>query len=398
MSVSPSDGELARSTVCAACERYTLTAFYDGGAVPAHSCVLLPDAGSAGGYPMGRMVLAVCHNCGFVQNVAFDVDLIDYGQDCEESQAFSPAFNQFANGLAKRLVDDLALRGKRVLEVGCGKGDFLALLAEHGDVVGVGIDPGYREGRQDHPGLSFIVDTFDERQTHLTGDLIATRHTLEHVPDVARFTRHLAASMARTPGASLFIEVPDAVRVLRDGAFWDVYHEHCSYFSLGSLGRMMRHAGVPPSALEPAFQDQYLLAWSKPGTDPAPLAVEEPVDEMVALCTRYAETVDGVIRHWRSTIADAARDGRRPVLWGGGSKAIAFIAALGIDDAIAGVVDINPHKQNKFLAGSGLEVVAPERLREIDPGLVVVMNPIYVEEIGRSIAALGLTPEIDAVT
>jgi SAM-dependent methyltransferase len=389
--------ERARSAQCAACERPALVAFYHGGSVPAHSCVLLDDASEAGSYPMGEMLLACCSNCGFVQNVAFDVSLIDYGQDCEESQAFSPAFNAFANGLAKRLVTDLGLAGRRVLEVGCGKGDFLALLAAEG-MTGIGIDPGYRHGRQVDPGLEFIIDTFDERYTHLTGDLVATRHTLEHVPDVARFTRHLLASTTATPGASLFIEVPDAIRVLRDGAFWDVYHEHCSYFSLGSLGRMLRHVGAPALELELAFEDQYLLALARPDAAPVVLPTEEPVTEMVALSESFTERVGAVISDWRTRIAQAAREGRRPVLWGGGSKAIAFVAALGLDDAIAGVVDINPHKQGKFLAGSGLEVMAPERLPELDTGLVVIMNPIYVGEISAMIDTLGLAPEIDSVT
>ena len=372
--------------------------FYDGGSVPAHSCVLLDDATEAGGYPMGRMRLACCESCGFVQNVAFDPALIDYGQDCEESQAFSPAFNMFAETLAASLVAEHDLTDGTVLEVGCGKGDFLALLAKAGNVRGIGIDPGYRAGRQGDRRLEFIVDVFDERYIHLTGDIVVTRHTLEHVPNVAAFTRLLIESAKATPGAPLFVEVPDAVRVLRDGAFWDVYHEHCSYFSLGSLARMMRRLGLGPTALEQAFEGQYLLATGIPGSDPIVHDTEESVDEISELCTRFADRVRTVVADWRSRIGEAAAGGRRPVLWGGGSKAIAFVAALGLDDAIAGVVDINPHKQGKFLAGSGLEVVAPERLKEIDPGLVVVMNPIYVDEIKTMLSDLHLTPEVDAVT
>jgi SAM-dependent methyltransferase len=387
----------ARSVECAACERPSLVAFHHGGAVPAHSCVLLDDSSEAGNYPMGEMLLAYCTACGFVQNVAFDVSLIDYGQDCEESQAFSPAFNDFARNLAKRLVGELAVSGGTALEIGCGKGDFLALLAAEG-MQGIGIDPGYRPGRQSDPRLEFVVDTFDERYTHLTGDLVLTRHTLEHVPNVAEFTRLLKAAAEATPGAPLFVEVPDVVRVLRDGAFWDVYHEHCSYFSLGSLGRMLRRLGMPPLWLETAFQDQYLLAMAHPGAESKVFDHEESVGEIASLAERFGARVGSVISDWRHTIGGAARAGRRPVLWGGGSKAIAFMAALGLDDALAGVVDINPHKQGKFLAGSGLQVIAPERLPEIDPGLVVVMNPIYVDEITRDLTALGLAPRVAAVT
>lgn len=395
--MTPAAAEYA-ATSCAACEERTLVAFYDGGAVPAHSCVLLDDAADAGSYPMGRMQLAYCRTCGFVQNLAFDPELIDYGQDCEESQAFSPAFNQFARDLAQQLVDDHGLRGGTALEVGCGKGDFLALLAEIGDLRGIGIDPGYRPGRQTDSRLEFIVDAFDDRRTHLTGDIVLTRHTLEHVPNVADFTRTLAASTRATPGAPLFIEVPDAVRVLRDGAFWDVYHEHCSYFSLGSLARMMRRLGLGPEKVELAFEGQYLLATGTPGAEPKVHDVEESPEEIVELCQAFAARVGTVVSHWRTRIVEASEAGLQPVLWGGGSKAIAFIAAVDVTEHIAGVVDINPHKQSKFLAGSGLEVIAPERLKEIEPGLVIAMNPIYVGEITNMLEDLGLSPEVDTVT
>lgn len=398
MTLTADDHALASGSVCAACERTTLEAFYDAGAVPAHSCVLLPEAAEATEYPMGRVLLAVCRACGFVQNVAFNPSLIDYSQDCEESQAFSPEFTRFARSVAERLVAEHDLVGGTVLEVGCGKGDFLSLLTELGVARGVGIDPGYRPGRQADPRLEFIVDFFDERYTHLTGDLVLTRHTLEHVPDVAAFTRHLRDSAAATPGTALFIEVPDVVRVLQEGAFWDIYHEHCSYFSLGSLGRMLRHVGLPASDLQAAFSDQYLLATARPDAEAVELAVEEPVDRVLDLAAAFAARVGAVVDHWRHVIGEAAAAGRRPVLWGGGSKAIAFVAALGLDDAISGVVDINPHKQGMFLAGSGLAVIAPDELRRIEPDLVVVMNPIYVDEITAMLGNLGLSPEVDAVT
>ena len=64
---------------------------------------------------------------------------------------------------------------------------------------------------------------------------------------------------------------------------------------------------------------------------------------------------------------------------------------------LAGAVDINPHKHGKFLPGSGLEVVSPESLVGAPPDLVVVMNPVYVEEITMQLAELGLHPEVVAL-
>jgi hypothetical protein len=58
---------------------------------------------------------------------------------------------------------------------------------------------------------------------------------------------------------------------------------------------------------------------------------------------------------------------------------------------------VNPHKHDKFMAGTGQRVVGPEFLREYRPDLVIAMNPIYLGEIGAQLASMGLDPELVAV-
>jgi C-methyltransferase C-terminal domain len=55
-------------------------------------------------------------------------------------------------------------------------------------------------------------------------------------------------------------------------------------------------------------------------------------------------------------------------------------------------VDINPHKHGRFMPGTGQEIVAPEFLVGYGPTDVLVMNPIYTEEIRQNLARLGLAP------
>ena len=76
---------------------------------------------------------------------------------------------------------------------------------------------------------------------------------------------------------------------------------------------------------------------------------------------------------------------------------MALIATLGLRREIDAVVDINTHKHGRFLAGSGHEIVAPGALREIRPHVVLVMNPIYVDEIRAELQTLGLAPEVVAI-
>ncbi|MFD0980308.1 methyltransferase, partial [Tropicimonas aquimaris] len=61
------------------------------------------------------------------------------------------------------------------------------------------------------------------------------------------------------------------------------------------------------------------------------------------------------------------------------------------------VIDINPYKQNRFLPGTGIQVMAPQALAATPPDTVIVMNPVYLDEIARSLADIGLSPEIVAV-
>ena len=82
---------------------------------------------------------------------------------------------------------------------------------------------------------------------------------------------------------------------------------------------------------------------------------------------------------------------------GSGSKAVSYLTTLGLGEEIAAVVDINPHKHGKFLAGSGHEIVGPEALVTLRPDVVLVMNAIYVAEIEANLRQLGLAPEIAAL-
>ena len=93
----------------------------------------------------------MCKDCGFIYNSAFDASLQNYSEDCEETQGFSPTFSKFHRELAEAVVDRFDLHGKTVLEIGCGKGEFLELLCEIGGNKGIGFDPAFRPDRLDIP-------------------------------------------------------------------------------------------------------------------------------------------------------------------------------------------------------------------------------------------------------
>ena len=104
-----------------------------------------------------------------------------------------------------------------------------------------------------------------------------------------------------------------------------------------------------------------------------------------------------MLQRWRSYLNDQYAAGRRVVLWGSGSKGVAFLTTLGIEREITYTVDINPHKHGMFMAGTGQQIVSPTFLREYRPDVVVVMNPIYRDEIQRDLARLGVSADVVTV-
>jgi hypothetical protein len=108
----------------------------------------------------------------------------------------------------------------------------------------------------------------------------------------------------------------------------------------------------------------------------------------------FEQAAPARIAEWRERINRLRAAGRKAVIWGGGSKGVAFLTTLGLRDEIPYAVDVNPNKHGTFLAGNGQEVIAPARLKEYQPDVVIVMNPIYCSEIRRQLDELGLNAEL----
>lgn len=393
------DARRCAAAACYNCGEGQLYVFYDVPRVPVHSCLLVPTREEALDFPTGRLRLAFCRSCGFISNLLFDPDLLDYSESYEETQGFSPRFRAFARDLAARLIDKYDLRGRDILELGCGKGEFLALLCELGDNRGVGIDPAYVEGRLHSAAssrMTFIRDFYSERYSDLSGDFIVSRHTLEHVQPTREFLLTLRRSLGARKDVTVFFEVPDVSRVLRELAFWDIYYEHCSYFSLGSLARLFRSTGFQVLDLETDFDDQYLLIEARPADGPTGTVFpsEDDAETLARDVEYFRENCARKLDAWRADLEAFRQRGQRPVIWGSGSKAVAYLTTLGVRDQIEYVVDINPFKHDMYLAGTGHRIVSPEVLREYRPDIVIVMNPIYCDEIAEQLSEMDVTAQL----
>jgi SAM-dependent methyltransferase len=385
--------------ICPNCHHQGLSIFYEVRNVPVHSCLMLSTQQEALDFPCDDIILGHCDRCGFITNVAFDRKWSAYAPNYEDQQSFSPTFNQFAIDLADRLIEKYDLHNKDVVEIGCSKGDFLILLCTLGNNRGIGIDPSVVPGRVNSEAsnrVAFIREYYSEHHAEYVGDFICCRHTLEHIQPTAEFLQIVRRSIGDRSDVAVFFEIPDTTRVLQDLAFEDIYYEHCSYFTPGSLARLFRFCGFEVTDLYQAYGNQYLLIEAKPVATPSQKIhpLEESRDRMAQDVKYFATEIAKKLGRWKQQLEQWNRQGERVAIWGSGSKCVAFLTTLNAADKVQHVVDINPHRHGKFIPGVGKEIMPPEFLKEYQPDRLIVMNPIYCGEIQQMLDEMGVTTEV----
>ena len=377
--------------------------------VPVHCNVLWPTRAAALSAPRGDIHLTYLPACGHTYNPAFDAALMEYTQEYENSLHFSPHFQEYATALANGLIAKYDLYGKDIVEIGAGKGDFLIMLCAMSGNRGWGYDPSYvPEPGYTAPNVTFVEDFYTEKYIDQRADLIVCRHVLEHIEDPDAFLAQVRRAVGEQQSV-VFFEVPNALWTLRRGGIWDVIYEHCSYYSPSSLARLFRRHGFRVLAVNEVFGGQFLTIEATPagGEQAADAAGDNGhtpdgraaigAEDLLALTAdarAFAANYAAKRDEWRARLRALAAAGQRGVVWGAGSKGVTFLNATGAGEEIVAVVDINPRKQGKYVAGTGQRIVAPADLPALRPDFVIIMNANYRAEIGEMLAEAGVMAEI----
>jgi hypothetical protein len=387
---------------CTVCQLTQAEVFVTVPQAPVICNVLWPTRQQAMSARRVDISLAFCQHCGHIFNPQFDPSIMDYNEAYENSLHFSPRFRQYAEGLAQELISRYQLQRKQVIDIGGGKGDFLRLLCQLGDNQGLNIDPSYAPSPEDEAKdqrLTFIQDYYSERYAHLPADLIYSRHTLEHVQFPIPFIQTVRRTIGERYATAVFFEVPNARFTLDDLAVWDIIYEHCSYFTSQSLDYLFQSCGFTVQDVRSTFAGQFLCIEAAAAATPAspPACSGRSVGELAQEVAAFAEKYRQKVQKERAMLAEFGRAGQKVVVWGSGSKGITFLNTLQLQGQIEYAVDINPRKEGMFITGVGQQIVPPTFLQSYRPDVVIIMNPIYQDEIRGMLAGFNLHPELVVV-
>jgi hypothetical protein len=393
-SISPSSTVVS----CPVCEFGQLTIFFEMLQMPVFSNILRKSQLEALNCLKGDIRLAFCGRCGYINNIAFEPKLVSYGQQVyEKNLDCSSCFQDYSRSLVKGIIERYKLFGKNIIEIGCGNGNFLISLCKVGNNYGVGFDPSNIE-RKVPPSkksyhISFIQDYYSKKYRDYPSDLFVCRQTLEHIPYPRNFLGDLRSIIADRLKTDIFFEVPNALNTLRNNFYWDIIYEHCSYFTPESLSALFSLSKFDVCEISESFEGQFLCVYAKPNGKHKAFSNYQPNSGIVSsYALSFRNNWQSKINALRHKLNEIMQNKQRCVVWGAGSKAVTFLNTFK-DSPIEYAIDINPHLQGSYIAGTGQEIVSPEFLSTYRPDFVIVMNSIYSYEITILTKKLGIAPQ-----
>jgi len=272
----------------------------------------------------------------------------------------------------KAFIERFDLQGKKILEIGSGRGEYLSILNDLPvDAWGMEHNPEFNEiakGKGLKTFQSYPTDT-GALPEGMKFDAFVSINFLEHAPDPGAFLR-ACADLLTEEGVGM-IGVPDFEFELRDNFLFSFMSDHLSYFSTHSLNNALTLNGFEVVDI---FRNQKLNVVT------AYFRKRKPCD-ISSSATRFRDFNMKINAYLDSTL----EKGGRIALWGASHLAFSIVSASKSKDKIAYIVDSAPFKQGKFSPASGLAILPPEHLTEDPVDTVIIMSPEYSAEIVQTL-------------
>jgi SAM-dependent methyltransferase len=373
---------------CRACANQTVRPFLDLGDMPLAGGFLSGPEAIAGERAYG-LLISVCDTCGLVQ-IVDPVDPEILFEDYSFKTGTIPGLVRHFDGYAEWIKDHFDPGS--VIEFGANDGTLVEALTNRGiRALGVDMAPNITEMARDQ-GREVLTGAFgpamvDELRGHLPSvDLVTGSNVFAHNADPGAILQ--AAADILGDAGHLCLEVMYAGDLLEQLQWDTLYHEHLTFYSLGTLERLLGRFGFSIVAAEriPMHGGSLRVAASRsadPAREPSVAALRAWEDEV---SLNDAATWDGFAGDCRRRIdvfgATMRRLADTASIWayGAAGKATMWVNACQMD-YLGAVVDASPLRAGKLMPGTHTPIVSPDEFRQAAPDYVFASAWNYLDAI-----------------
>jgi len=308
--------------------------------------------------------LYACTGCGLVQ---LGNEPVPYYRDVIRAGGFSSTMGNLRRKQYKEWISRMNLEGKKILEAGCGQGEFLKILTEF-PVRAYGLEHKKELVKKAKEAGLCVECGYPETETAVFKngpfDGFLSFNFLEHQPDPCRYLRAIAHNLKEN-GTGL-ITVPSFEYILKENSFYEIIPDHLSYFTMETLEYLLNRCGFRVLKKEIINRDTLSVIVRK---NPKP-----DVSGLVKQKSSIEAEVNKLIR-------DARKEKKEVALWGASHQGFTLCGAAGLHGKIKYIIDSAPFKQNKFAPASHIPIVSPEKAMENPPEVILIVAPGYTGEI-----------------
>ena len=308
-----------------------------------------------------------CSGCGLTQ---LNSQPVDYYREVIRASGFSAEMKEFRAKQFTEFVKEHSLFGKKVVEIGCGKGEYLSIMKQSG-ANAFGIE--YADDSVAHcvkNGLSVskgFVASADYKIDNAPFDAFFILSFLEHLPDLNSVLRGIYNNLS--DDAVGIVEVPNFDMILRDNLFSEFMRDHLFYFTKETLSAVLALNGFQFVSCEEVWHN-YILS-----------VVVKKIKKLDL--SAFAERQNQLKKEVQEYIGQF----RNVAVWGAGHQAFAIFSLLDLGDKIKYIVDSAVFKQGKYSPATHIPIVSPDILDSDPVDAIIVMVGSYCDEVVKIIRA-----------
>ena len=333
--------------------------------------------------------LKVCDQCWLVQTEDYTRAELLFSNDYAYFSSTSSSWLAHAADYAETMFERLKLDTNHfVIEIASNDGYLLKNFLAAG-VPCLGIEPTLSTAKAAQQlGIPVLSEFFNEALANkLVGedqqaDLIVGNNVYAHVPDIMSFTRGLKLLLKQD--GTITLEFPHLMRLIEHVQFDTVYHEHFSYLSLYTVIQIFSAAGLRIYDVEELPTHGGSLRVFGCHSEDKRSNTSNVVNVLnmeasaglndIATYKQFQQRADEVKNSLLEFLIAQKRAGKKVAAYGAAAKGNTLLNYAGVKpDLIPFVCDAAASKQGKYLPGSHIPIVSPDRLQTEKPDIVVIL-------------------------